>query len=48
LKELNLWTLEKKRLILDLVQCFKILTGIGGVQCDMEMIEPNPGVATRL
>ena len=41
LKELNLWTLEKRRKMADLVQCFKIVHGIGKVECGLKKVEAN-------
>ena len=38
LLELDLWTLEKRREKFDLVQCFKIVHGIGNVQTSLVMV----------
>jgi hypothetical protein len=42
LVELNLWTLEKRRRMADLVQCYKIVHGIGQVQCGLLKVEQRP------
>ena len=38
LLELDLWTLEKRREKFDLVQCFKVVHGIGNVQTSLVMV----------
>ena len=46
LKELNLWTLEKRRKFADLVQCYKILHNIGNVKCGLKTVNVAQNRAT--
>ena len=41
LKELGLWSLEKRRKMMDLVQCYKIVHGIGDISCGLKHIQEN-------
>ena len=38
LKELNLWSLQKRRIMLDLLQAYKIVHGIGNIKCNMKLV----------
>ena len=38
LKELNLWSLQKRRIMLDLLQAYKIIHGIGNIKCNMKLV----------
>jgi hypothetical protein len=44
LKELDLWSLEKRRVLLDLTQLHKIVYGIGEVQCSVKHAERRDDV----
>ena len=49
LKELNLWSLEKRRIMFDLIQIFKIVKDIGEIKCSIKHVENNVqrGIMTR-
>ena len=38
LKELNIWSLEKRRIMFDLLQAYKIIHGIGNIKCNIKMV----------
>ena len=42
LLELNLWSLEKRRLMFDMVQVYKIANKIGNVQCSLKFFRDLP------
>jgi ribonucleases P/MRP protein subunit RPP40 len=39
LKELSLWSLEKRRIMLDLMQMYKIVYGIGNIKCSVNLVK---------
>ena len=42
LLELNLWSLEKRRLMFDMMQVYKIANNIGNVQCSLKFFRDLP------
>ena len=38
LKELNIWSLQKRRIMFDLLQAYKIIHGIGNIKCNIKMV----------
>ena len=48
LKELNLWTLEKRRKMFDIVQVHKIVNKVGNVECGLKFVQDRVNIATRI
>ena len=46
LKELDIWSLEKRRVMFDLVQMYKVAHNIGNISCSVQLTGQNPGGMT--